>query len=69
MSVALVCGRARLLSEVGGPWASGDPSDSALSPGKPVSARGDHSKIESGTGAAWEGNAGAWHISVTFLPL
>ena len=68
MSVVLVCSRARLPREVVGRWAGRDPSDNAPSPGKPVPACAGHSKIESGTGAAWEGNSGAWHSSVMLAP-
>lgn len=43
MSVVLVCSRARLPHEVVGRWAGRDPSDNALSPGKPVPACTGHS--------------------------
>ena len=68
VSAVLVCSRARLPGEVAGRWAGRHPSDNAVSPGKPVPACGGHSKIESGTGAAWEGNSGAWQSSVMLAP-
>lgn len=68
MCAALACGRARLPSEVHRRWARRDPSDNALSPGKPVPACRGHSKIEPGTCAAWEAHSGTWRISVMITP-